>query len=82
MLRCGNIAGHGRVAAARTLGLREFSIVRLAEMGEAEIRADGIGDRAAAQMTAGAVQPTGCPRFRLARPSPSPATSGTFARTV
>ena len=45
----GIIAGHGRVAAAKLIGLTELPTVRLAEMSEAEIRAYVIADNRLAE---------------------------------
>ncbi|WP_207093557.1 DNA methyltransferase [Novosphingobium sp. PY1] len=45
----GIIAGHGRVAAARQLGIENLPCVRLANMGEAEIRAYVIADNKLAE---------------------------------
>lgn len=45
----GIIAGHGRVAAARQLGMPEVPTVRLAEMSEADIRAYVIADNRLAE---------------------------------
>ncbi|HEV7265501.1 MAG TPA: ParB/Srx family N-terminal domain-containing protein [Falsiroseomonas sp.] len=45
----GIIAGHGRVAAARDLGMAEVPTLRLAEMSEADIRAYVIADNRLAE---------------------------------
>ncbi len=45
----GIVAGHGRIAAAKQLGIGEVPTVRLAEMSEAEIRAYVIADNRLAE---------------------------------
>lgn len=45
----GIIAGHGRVEAAKLIGMREVPTVRLADMSEAEIRAYVIADNRLAE---------------------------------
>jgi DNA modification methylase len=45
----GIIAGHGRVAAAKTLGMAEVPTIRLSGMSEAEIRAYAIADNRVAE---------------------------------
>lgn len=45
----GIIAGHGRVAAARSLGIKKVPTLRLAEMSEADIRAYVIADNRLAE---------------------------------
>lgn len=46
----GVIAGHGRLAAAKALGMAEVSTIRLSGMSEAEIRAYAIADNRIAEL--------------------------------
>src|SRR3982074_385305 len=45
----GIIAGHGRVEGAKVVGLDQVPTVRLSDLSEAEIRADGIADNRLAE---------------------------------
>ena len=49
----GIIAGHGRVEAAKTVGLDQVPTVRLSAMSEAEVRAYVIADNRSPKMPAG-----------------------------
>lgn len=49
----GIIAGHGRVEAAKTVGLEQVPTVRLSAMSEAEVRAYVIADNRLLKMPAG-----------------------------
>ena len=51
----GIVAGHGRVEAAKAVGLDQVPTVRLSAMSEAEIRAYVIADNRLAEMRAGIV---------------------------
>ena len=46
----GIVAGHGRVAAARTLGLTEVPVIELAHLSDAERRAYVIADNRLAEL--------------------------------
>jgi ParB-like chromosome segregation protein Spo0J len=53
------IAGHGRLAAAKLLGLKEVPTIRLEDLSEAEVRAYVIADNRLAET------PAGTPRLAL-----------------